>query len=478
MTDKRRWISLYVLCMGMLMIVLDATVVNVALPAIQDDLGFTQSGLAWVVNAYLISFGGLLLLSGRLGDLVSRKGMFLAGLAVFTVASLLCGMAQSQVLLVAARFVQGAGGAMTSAVILGMIFTMFSEAREQAKAIGVFAFVASAGGAVGLLVGGVLTQSISWHWIFFVNVPVGIATAVIARRLIETDRGIGFRDGADVPGAVLVTGSLMLAVYTIVNPAAEYGWGAGRTLALGALSLALLAAFVAREATAKSPLIPLRIFRSRNVTGANIVQVLSVAGMFGMFFLGALYLQRILGYDALQTGLAFLPVTILMGTLSVRYTDRLVMHFGARKLVLAGLALFARVPIEGGYVVDVLPVMVLLGVGAGLCFPALMTLAMSGATPDDAGLASGLINTTAQVGGALGLAVLATLSASRSAALIGAGEPTPGALTSGYHLAFGIGAVLVLVAIAVAVTVLQPEHDTEPDTEPKADVDPAECEAA
>jgi len=467
--------------MGMLMIVLDATVVNVALPAIQDDLGFTQSGLAWVVNAYLISFGGLLLLSGRLGDLVSRKGMFLSGLAVFTVASLLCGMAQSQLLLVAARFVQGAGGAMTSAVILGMIFTMFSEPREQAKAIGVFAFVASAGGAVGLLVGGVLTQSISWHWIFFVNVPVGIATAVIARRLIETDRGIGFRDGADVPGAVLVTGSLMLAVYTIVNPAAEYGWGAGRTLALGALSLALLAAFVAREATAKSPLIPLRIFRSRNVTGANIVQVLSVAGMFGMFFLGALYLQRILDYDALQTGLAFLPVTILMGTLSVRYTDRLVMHFGARKLVLAGLALFmaglalfARVPIEGGYVVDVLPVMVLLGVGAGLCFPALMTLAMSGATPDDAGLASGLINTTAQVGGALGLAVLATLSASRSAALIGAGEPTPAALTSGYHLAFGIGAILVLVAIAVAVTVLQPERDTEPE----ADVDPAECEAA
>ena len=340
LTDKRRWISLYVLCMGMLMIVLDATVVNVALPAIQSDLGFTQSGLAWVVNAYLISFGGLLLLAGRLGDLASRKGMFLVGLAVFTVASLLCGLAQSQVLLVAARFVQGAGGAMTSAVILGMIVTMFPEPREQAKAIGVFAFVASAGGAVGLLVGGVLTQSISWHWIFFVNIPVGIATAVIAGRLIETDRGIGFRDGADVPGAVLITASLMLGVYTIVNPAAEYGWGAGRTLALGAVSLALLVAFVAREATAKNPLIPLRIFRSRNVSGANIVQVLSVAGMFGMFFLGALYLQRILGYDALQTGLAFLPVTILMGTLSVRYTDRLVMRFGARKLVLAGLALF------------------------------------------------------------------------------------------------------------------------------------------
>jgi EmrB/QacA subfamily drug resistance transporter len=480
-TDKRRWISLYVLCLGMLMIVLDATVVNVALPAIQDDLGFSQSGLAWVVNAYLISFGGLLLLAGRLGDLASRKGMFLVGLAVFTVASLLCGLAQSQVLLVAARFVQGAGGAMTSAVILGMIVTMFPEPREQAKAIGVFAFVASAGGAVGLLVGGVLTQSISWHWIFFVNVPVGIGTAILAGRLIEADRGIGFRDGADVPGAVLITSSLMLGVYTIVNPAAEYGWGAGRTLALGTLSAALLGAFVAREATAKSPLIPLRIFRSRNVTGANIVQVLGVAGMFGMFFLGALYLQRILGYDALQTGLAFLPVTILMGTLSVRYTDRLVMRFGARKLVLsglalfmAGLALFARAPIDGDYVVHVLPVMVLLGIGAGLCFPALMTLAMSGATSDDAGLASGLINTTAQVGGALGLAVLATLSASRSAALIGTGEPTVSALTSGYHLAFGIGAGLVLVAIAVALTVLEPERQVEPE----ADADPVECEAA
>jgi EmrB/QacA subfamily drug resistance transporter len=467
--------------MGMLMIVLDATVVNVALPSIQSDLGFSQAGLAWVVNAYLISFGGLLLLAGRLGDLASRKGMFLAGLAVFTVASLLCGVAQSQVMLVAARFVQGAGGAMTSAVILGMIVTMFPEPREQAKAIGVFAFVASAGGAVGLLVGGVLTQSISWHWIFFVNIPVGIATAVIAGRLIEADKGLGFRGGADVPGAVLVTASLMLGVYTIVNPAAEYGWGAGRTLALGALSLALLVAFVAREATAKNPLIPLRIFRSRNVSGANIVQVLSVAGMFGMFFLGALYLQRILGYDALQTGLAFLPVTILMGTLSVRYTDRLVMRFGARKLVLsglalfmAGLALFTRAPIDGDYVVDILPVMVLLGVGAGLCFPALMTLAMSGATPDDAGLASGLINTTAQVGGALGLAVLATLSASRSVALVGAGEPAAAALLGGYHLAFGIGAALVLVAIAVAVTVLQPEPLSEPET----DADPFECEAA
>ena len=370
---------------------------------------------------------------------------------------------------------------MTSAVILGMIVTMFPEPREQAKAIGVFAFVASAGGAVGLLLGGVLTQSISWHWIFFVNVPVGIATAVLAGRLIDPDKGIGFGEGADVPGAVLITGSLMLGVYTIVDPAAEYGWGVGRTLTLGALSLLLLAAFVAREATARSPLVPLRIFRSCNVAGANLIQILSVAGMFGAFFLGALYLQRVLDYDALETGLAFLPVTILMGTLSVGYTNRLVMRFGARTMMLGGLALFmagltlfTRAPVGGNYVFHVLPVMVLLGTGAGLCFPALMTLAMSGATPGDAGLASGLINTTAQVGGALGLAVLATLSASRSNELIGDGESTAAALTSGYHLAFGIGAALVVVAIAVAVTVLKPERRAKQESE----VDPGPRELA
>ncbi|MDQ5833931.1 MAG: MFS transporter, partial [Actinomycetota bacterium] len=294
--DRSRWIALVVLCVGMLMIVLDATVVNVALPSIQTDLGFTQSSLAWVVNAYLIAFGGLLLLAGRLGDLISRRGVFLAGLGVFTVASLVCGLAQSQELLVAARFVQGVGGAMTSAVILGMIVTMFPEPREQAKAIGVYSFVASAGGSVGLLAGGVLTQAINWHWIFFVNIPIGIATAVFALRLLDKDKGLGFGRGADVLGAVLITGALMLLVYTIVKPAADYGWGAGRTLGLGVASLALLVAFVVREATARNPLIPLRIFRSRNVSGANAIQALFVAGMFSLFFLGALYLQRVLGY--------------------------------------------------------------------------------------------------------------------------------------------------------------------------------------
>jgi EmrB/QacA subfamily drug resistance transporter len=454
-TQTNRWFALYVLCAGMLMIVLDATVTNVALPSIQDDLGFSTSSLAWVVNAYMIAFGGLLLLAGRLGDLISRKRVFLAGLAVFTTASLVCGTAQSQAMLVAARFLQGGGGALTSAVILGMIVTMFPEPRDMAKAIGVYAFVASAGGAVGLLAGGVLTQLIDWHWIFFVNVPIGLVTAVLASRLIPADKGIGLARGADLPGAALVTSALMLGVYTIVKPAAEQGWGASTTLTLGAVALALLAAFVAHEATAANPLMPLRIFRSRNVTGANLVQVLSVAGMFGTFFLGALYLQRVLGYDALETGLAFLPVTLIMGTLSVRYSEPLITRYGARNVVVAGLAfiaaalvVFAQAPVDGGYL-QVLPVMVLMGLGAGLCFPALMGLAMSGATPADAGLSSGLINTTAQVGGALGLAVLATISSSHARA-----HPTPVTLTAGYHLAFWIAAALTAVAIVIALTVL------------------------
>jgi EmrB/QacA subfamily drug resistance transporter len=488
LTERNRWIALNVLCVGMLMIVLDATVVNVALPSIQDDLGFTQSSLAWVVNAYLIAFGGLLLLAGRLGDILGRKRVFMVGLGVFTAASLLCGVAQSQELLVVARFVQGAGGALTSAVILGMIVTMFPEPREQAKAIGVYAFVASAGGSVGLLAGGVLTQSISWHWIFFVNIPIGIATAVLALRLLEGDEGLGLREGADVPGAVLITSSLMLGVYTIVSPAAEHGWGAARTLGLGAVSLALLAGFVVRESRAGNPLMPLRIFRSRNVSGANLVQALSVAGMFGMFFMGSLYLQRVLGYDALEIGLAFLPVTIVMGVLSIRYSERLIMRYGARTtllrgmvLIAAGLALFTRAPVDGSYVEHVLPVMVLLGFGAGMSFPALMTLAMSGATQSDAGLASGLVNTSAQVGGALGLAVLATVSARHSDNLIDAGGATASALTSGYHQAFLIGAGLVIAAIVVALTVLQPEKRAKAQAAPLADLaraEPAYCEAA
>src|SRR5687768_3927237 len=304
--NANRWPALYVLSTAVLMIVLDATIVNVALPSIKDDLGFSQSELAWVVNAYLIAFGGLLLLAGRIGDLIGHRRVFLIGLAVFTAASLAGGLAQSQGMLIAARFVQGAGGALTSAVVLGMIVTMFPEPREQAKAIGVYGFVASAGGSIGLLAGGVLTDLINWHWIFFVNLPVGAATAFLALRLIERGESLGLRHGADIPGAALLTGGLMLGVYTILQ-AGEQGWGSAQTLGLGAVSLAAIAAFVARQARIDNPLMPLRLFRSRVVTGANTVQALLVVGMFGMFFLGALYLQQILGYDALQVGLAFLP---------------------------------------------------------------------------------------------------------------------------------------------------------------------------
>jgi EmrB/QacA subfamily drug resistance transporter len=473
-TDRSRWIALYVLCVGMLMIVLDATIVNVALPSIQDDLGFSQSSLAWVVNAYLISFGGLLLLSGRLGDLLGRRSVFLSGLVLFTTASLLCGLSQSQGILIAARFVQGVGGALASAVILGMIVTMFPEPREQARAIGVYSFVASAGASIGLLLGGLLTQGISWHWIFFVNIPIGIATGVFAWRLVDKDEGIGLARGADVAGAVLVTSSLMLGVYTIVK-AADYGWGAPRTLGLGAVSLALLVGFVAREATAGTPLMPLRIFRFRNVTGANVVEILMVAGMFGMFFLGVLYLQRVLGYDAIETGVAFLPVSLSIGVLSLVFSPRLNMRFGAKAtlipglvLMAVGLALFSRAPVDGNYAVDVLPVMFLLGIGAGLSFPSLMTLGMSGATQSDSGLASGLVNTSLQVGGALGLAVLATLSSTRSQNLIDDGEGRLSALTSGYHLAFVIGAGLVTLALVAAIFVLQPKASPQEVEQPEA----------
>jgi EmrB/QacA subfamily drug resistance transporter len=462
MTDRRRWLALYVLCAGVLMIVLDATVVNVALPSIQDDLGFSQTSLAWVVNAYLIAFGGLLLLGGRIGDLIGHRRIFLIGLTVFTGASLLCAVSQTQGILIAARFVQGAGGAFASAVVLGMIVTMFPEPREQAKAIGVYGFVASAGGSIGLLLGGVLTESINWHWIFFINVPIGIATALFARRLVAARPGIGLRAGADLPGAVLMTSGLMLGVYAILQ-VSEKGWTSGEVLGLGALSLVLLTAFVLRQARIANPLMPLRLFRARNVTGANLVLILLVVGMFSMFFLGALYMQRILGYDPLDVGLAFLPGTIVMGAMSLYLSGPIAMRFGAKRALVVSLLamggamlLFARTPVDGDYIVDLLPIMLLFGFGAGLAFPVLMQLAMSGATPSDMGLASGLANTTPQIGGAVGLAVLATLAADRTETLLANGDSAMAALNGGFHMAYLVGAALVVGAIAVAVLVLQP----------------------
>ena len=457
-----RWLALAVLCAGMLMIVLDATIVNVALPSIQRDLGFGQSSLAWVVNAYLIAFGGVLLLAGRLGDLVGRRRIFLLGLTVFTLASLACGVSVNRETLIVARFVQGVGGAMTSAVILGMIVTMFTEPRERTRAISLYSFVAAAGASIGLLAGGVLTEVLNWHWIFFVNLPIGIVTAILAFRLIEDDEGLGIGAGADVLGALLVTGSLMLGVLTIIRTA-DVGWASIETVASGAVALVALLAFIVREARTANPLLPLRIFRSRAVTGANAVMLLMVAGFFGTFFIGSLYLERVLRFDALGIGLGFLPVSLSIGLMSFAFAEPLITRFGHRAvlrgslvLVLASLLWFARLPVDATYVIDVAPALALMGIGAGLGFPSIVGLAMSGATNADAGLASGLVNTTRMVGGSLGLAVMASIATTRGAALAESGADGAAALTGGSQLALLFAAALIVAAIGVAWTVLPP----------------------
>lgn len=456
-----RWPALAVLCAGQLMVILDGTVVSVALPSIQHGLGFSPAALAWVVNAYLVPFGGLLLLAGRLGDLVGRKRLFLAGLALFTVSSLLCGLARSPAALLASRFLQGVGGAVTSAVTLGMVVTLFPEAKERAKAIGVYSFVQSAGGSTGLLAGGALTQSVGWHWIFFVNLPIGAAALLAAWRVLAPERGPGLGRGTDVLGAFLVTSALMLGVYTIVETGG-HGWGSAHTLGFGLAALVLLVAFLARQTRTAHPLVPLRVFRSRSVSGALGVQTLMVAGMFSFQFLGVLYLQKVLGFDEMATGLGIFPVSVAIGALSLGASPRLVARFGPRAVLLPGLALIAaglaalgRVPAGGSYLVDVLPALLPLGVGFGLAMPALATLAMSAATPEDSGIASGMFNTVQQIGAAFGLAVLSTLANARTDVLLNDGASTPSALTGGYQLAFRIGACLVTAALLLAAALLR-----------------------
>ncbi len=460
---RRRWIALVVLCLGQLMIVLDSTIVNVALPSIQHDLHFTQASLTWVVNAYLITFGSFLLLAGRLGDLIGRKRVFIGGLGLFTLASALCGLADDQTLLIAARFLQGVGGAVCSSVIIAIIVTEFPGKQEQAKAMGVFAFVASAGGSIGLLAGGVLTQSIDWHWIFFINLPIGVLTIVLGLALIEENEGIGLSQGVDVLGSVLITAAMMLGVFAIVE-SSTYGWGSSHTIGFGAASLLLIAGFVLLEARISNPLMPLRILRERNLTGGNLVRGLMIIGMFSCFFLGALYLEHVLHYSALQTGLAFLPLTLSIGVLSLGLTARLLHRFGARRtlipglvLVVFGLLLFARAPVHAGYVADILPAMLLMGLGAGTAFMPLLTLAMAGIPTRDAGLASGLVNVSMQMAGAVGLAVLGTLATSHTKHLLSHGSSSAAALVGGYHLAFLIGAGCVALGIGVASSVLRPE---------------------
>ncbi|MFB7505116.1 MFS transporter [Streptomyces broussonetiae] len=455
-----RWTSLAVLCAGTLMTVLDGNIVTVAMPAIQNDLGFDGPGLAWVVNAYLIAFGGLLLLVGRLGDLVGRKRMFTTGLVVFTVASVLAGVATTQGMLIAARALQGAGGAMASAVVLGMLVALFPEPREQARAIAAFSAVGAAGGALGTFLGGALTQALSWHWIFLINLPIGAVAWAAAVRVLAPERGAGLGRGADFPGAALVTGALMLTVYVIVGADGRPLTG---TLLFTALALALFGAFTLRQARADRPLLRLRLLRSRVLTGANAVQMLMIATMYGFQFIGALYLQRVLGYGELATGTAFLPAPIAIGLLMLGLSARTVARYGGYRVLLAGLALIvvgmallSRAPVHASYAVDVLPALLLLSAGFAAAMPALTGLAMSGAREEDAGLASGLFNTTQVVGGSLGLAVLSTLAASRTGGLLDRGAELIPATAQGYRLAFRVATAIAVAALVLAGAVLRP----------------------
>ena len=458
---RARWLALIVLCLGDLMIVLDVTIVGVALPSIREDLGFSEESLAWVVNAYLLTFGGFLLLGGRLGDLLGHRRMFLAGIGLFTVASVSCGLAGSQGVLVAARAVQGIGGAIVSAVALSLIITLFTEPGERAKAMGVFGFVASGGGSIGVLLGGILTDTLDWHWIFLVNVPVGIAVFVLTLVLLPAShRQASGR--LDVAGAVTVTAASMVAVYAIVN-GNEVGWATARTLGLLALAAALLGVFVAIESRTRAPLVPLGLFRLRNLTISNVVGVLWAAAMFAWFFLAALYLQLVLGYSPLQVGLAFLPGNVIMGVLSLGLSARIVMRFGIRAPLAAGLGtaavglvLFARAPVDGSFVVDVLPGMILLGVGAGIAFNPVLLAAMGDVAPNEAGLASGVVNTSFMMGGALGLAVLASIAASRTDTLLASGEGAVEALNGGYRIAFLAGALFAALAATIGGALLRP----------------------
>lgn len=458
---KQRWWALMVLCLGVLMIVLDTTIVNVALPSIREDLNFTETSLVWVVNAYMLTFGGFLLLGGRLGDLLGHRRMFLAGLVLFTAASLACGLAQGQGLLIAARAAQGLGGAVVSAVSLSLIMNLFTEAGERARAMGVYGFVCAGGGSLGVLLGGLLTSTLSWHWIFLVNIPIGVAVYALCLRLLPAARGAAGGGKLDVAGALAVTASLMLAVYAVVN-GNEAGWTSAQSLGLLGAAALLMALFLAIEARVAEPLMPLALFRLRNVATANVVGVLWAAGMFAWFFVSALYMQLVLGYDAMQVGLAFLPANLIMAAFSLGLSARLVMRFGIRGPLAAGLlmaalglALFARAPVDGHFAADVLPGMLLLGLGAGIAFNPLLLAAMSEVEPSQSGLASGVVNTAFMMGGALGLAVLASLAAARSAALATAGAAPVAALAGGYRATFLAGAVIAAVAAALAAALVR-----------------------
>ena len=465
-SERRRWIALAVLCLGQLMMVLDATIVNVALPSIQRDLNFSQGNLTWVIDAYLITFGGFLLLAGRMGDLVGRKKVFLSGLVLFTAASVFCGVADSQAMLIAGRFVQGIGGAVASAVILAIIVTEFPEKAEQAKAMGLYAFVSAGGGSIGLLAGGALTQSLSWHWIFFVNVPIGVFAFVLGSVLIEENRGIGLAGGVDVAGSVLITLATMLGAFAIVK-STEYGLLSACTLGVGGAALLLLGAFFWLQARISNPIMPLRILRLRMLMGSSLVRGLLVTGMFSAFFLGALYLERVLGYDAIDTGLAFMPLTIAIAALSMGLAVKAVNRFGplntlaaGLSAIAAGLLLLATQGVHAGYFPGLFGAFLLIGLGAGASFLPLLTMGMADAPPKDAGLASGIINVSVQLFGAIGLAALGTIATDHTKALSASGHSLASALTGGYHLAYVVAAVCVGLGILAALLILRPPAST------------------
>ena len=453
---RKKWLALYVLCLGDLLIVLDISIVNVALPSIREDLGFSEASLAWVINAYTLTFGGFLLLAGRLGDIYGHRRVFVLGVGLFTLASLFCGLATSQEMLVAGRAIQGIGGAIVAAVALSLIMTLFTEPAERAKAMGVIGFVAAGGGSIGVLAGGILTDLSSWSWIFLVNIPIGIGVIAACLVLIPGTRLEGASRSLDIASAITVTASLMLAVYAIVN-GNEQGWTSARTLGMLGVAAAGLAFFVWRQSRVESPLMPLGLFKLRSVATSNVVGILWSAAMFAMFFLAALYLQLVLGYSPLEVGLAFLPANLIMGAFSLGLSAKLVMRYGVKlplvvgmTLVAIGLGLFARVPVDGSFAMDALPSMLILGVGMGMAMNPLFLAAMGDVQPEDAGVASGVVNTSFMMGGALGLAVLASV-----AAAVTGGDTSPAALVDGYQAAFVIGTVFAVAAAVVAAVFLR-----------------------
>ena len=473
--ERKRWLALMVLCLGVLMIVLDTTIVNVALPSIRADLKFTETSLVWVVNAYMLTFGGFLLLGGRLGDLFGHRRLFLLGITVFTLASAACGLANSQGLLIASRAVQGLGGAVVSAVSLSLIMNLFTSPADRAKAMGIYGFVGGGGGSIGVLLGGLLTSALNWHWIFLVNLPIGVMVYAGCVALLPAARPLADRARLDAAGAIAVTASLTLAVYAVVH-GNEAGWTSAPTLVQLGTAVALLIAFLVIESHVSHPLMPLHMFALRNVATANVVGVLWAAALFAWFFISALYMQRLLNYNAMQVGLAFLPANVIMAAFSLGLSARLVMRFGIRApltvgllLAAAGLALFARAPLGGSYVLDVLPGMVLMGLGAGVAFNPVLLAAMSDVAPDESGLASGVVNTSFMMGGALGLAILASVAAARTDELAAAGADAATALNGGYHLAFLLGAIAALFASALAGALVRTRNQAQRQGEAQED---------